>query len=131
MKPTHALTIKQPWAWAILHGKDIENRVWNTKFRGEFWIHTSWRMTLKDYRAARDYIEARGLRVPAVNNLQLGGIVGRATLTGVTSTAPSDLIWHMPGNYGFRLENITPVTFVPCKGKLNFWKVPQEILDQL
>ena len=26
-----ALTIKQPWAWAIIHaGKDIENRDWVT-----------------------------------------------------------------------------------------------------
>lgn len=26
-----ALSIRQPWAWAILHaGKDIENRDWHT-----------------------------------------------------------------------------------------------------
>ena len=26
-----ALSIRQPWAWAILHaGKDIENRDWRT-----------------------------------------------------------------------------------------------------
>ena len=30
-----ALTIKQPWAWAILHGgKDIENRNWFTSVAG-------------------------------------------------------------------------------------------------
>ena len=32
-----ALTIRQPWAWAILHAsKDIENRGWSTNFRGRF-----------------------------------------------------------------------------------------------
>lgn len=35
-----ALTIRQPWAWAIIHGgKDIENRSWNTKHRGPLVIH--------------------------------------------------------------------------------------------
>ncbi len=37
-----ALSIKQPWAWAILNaGKDIENRNWKTNFRGKFYIHAS------------------------------------------------------------------------------------------
>ena len=35
-----ALSIKQPWAWLIVNGfKDIENRTWRTKIRGEFLIH--------------------------------------------------------------------------------------------
>jgi hypothetical protein len=37
-----ALSLRQPWAWAVVHGgKDIENRVWSTKFRGEFLIHAA------------------------------------------------------------------------------------------
>lgn len=27
-----ALSLTQPMAWAIFHGKDIENRTWPTKF---------------------------------------------------------------------------------------------------
>ena len=39
-----ALSIRQPWAWAILHaGKDIENRSWRTAFRGEVLIHAGLR----------------------------------------------------------------------------------------
>jgi hypothetical protein len=35
-----AITIKQPFAWAIIHaGKDIENRSWLTKHRGPLVIH--------------------------------------------------------------------------------------------
>jgi hypothetical protein len=35
-----ALTIRQPWAWAIIYaGKNIENRSWNTKLRGTIAIH--------------------------------------------------------------------------------------------
>ena len=35
-----ALTIRQPWAWAIIFdGKDVENRSWNTSYRGDLAIH--------------------------------------------------------------------------------------------
>jgi len=31
VNPMKAITIKQPWAWAIVFaGKDIENRSWRT-----------------------------------------------------------------------------------------------------
>lgn len=37
-----ALSIKQPWASLIANGiKDIENRTWQTKFRGRIYIHAS------------------------------------------------------------------------------------------
>lgn len=37
-----ALSIKQPWASLIAHGiKDIENRTWQTHFRGKIYIHSS------------------------------------------------------------------------------------------
>ena len=35
-----AITIKQPWAWAIIFaGRDIENRSWYTHHRGPLLIH--------------------------------------------------------------------------------------------
>jgi len=37
-----ALTIKQPWAQLIIEGlKDIENRTWQTKFRGRVYVHAA------------------------------------------------------------------------------------------
>lgn len=36
------LSIKNPWGYLIAYGvKDVENRTWETKFRGEFLIHVS------------------------------------------------------------------------------------------
>jgi hypothetical protein len=36
------LSIKQPWAYLICSGiKDIENRTWQTKFRGRVLVHAS------------------------------------------------------------------------------------------
>lgn len=45
MTDVRAITVKQPWAWAIAHGgKTIENRSRGTKFRGLILIHAgaSW-----------------------------------------------------------------------------------------
>jgi hypothetical protein len=37
-----AISIRAPWAWAILHaGKDVENRTWPTNVRGTVAIHAS------------------------------------------------------------------------------------------
>lgn len=34
------LTIRQPWAWAVIYGgKDVENRRWRTAHRGPLLIH--------------------------------------------------------------------------------------------
>lgn len=47
--PIKAITIKQPWAWAITRrattyaGKDIENRTWTTHYRGPLAIHAGLR----------------------------------------------------------------------------------------
>jgi hypothetical protein len=41
-----AITVRQPWAWAIINaGKDIENRTWNTNFRGRVAIRAGMGMT--------------------------------------------------------------------------------------
>jgi len=45
-----ALSIRQPWAWAILHGKDVENRTWVTRVTGEFLIHASKTFDLEGYQ---------------------------------------------------------------------------------
>ena len=42
--PQPALSVRQPWAWALLHGgKTIENRTWRRHYRGRIWIHASGR----------------------------------------------------------------------------------------
>lgn len=48
-----ALSIRQPWAWLIVHGgKDIENRSWHTKFRGRFLVHAAKGMTSNEFTQA-------------------------------------------------------------------------------
>lgn len=130
-KPTKALTLKQPWAWAVMHGKDVENRVWNTHHRGPFWIHTSAGMTRKYYEDAKAFIEERGLQVPPMGELILGSIIGHATIVKVAPKLDvPELKWHMPQQFGFVLTNITEAPPVAYIGSRRFWYVPKNILDQ-
>ena len=46
-----ALTVRQPWAYAIFHlGQDVENRTWQTHYRGRLSIHVAKRVDLADCR---------------------------------------------------------------------------------
>lgn len=45
--PTHAITVLQPWAWALATGfKTLENRRWKSSFRGRVAIHAGANMRL-------------------------------------------------------------------------------------
>jgi len=116
-----------------LHGgKRIENRVWDTAFRGRFLIHASKGMTRDQYDEALYTCAALGAssvaaRVPPMADLERGGIVGAATLSHVhPPCCPPDEhrcphAWHMGGQFGFALVEVVPLPFHPCKGALGFW----------
>lgn len=129
-----ALTLTPPWTWIVLHGgKRIENRTWNTSYRGPFLIHASKGMTRDQYDDALDTCHVLGSpsvasRVPPPSDLERGGIVGVATLFDVfrpcPPIGPRGLCthgWHMPGQFGFILVDVEPLPFLPCKGALGFW----------
>jgi len=126
-----ALSIRQPWAWLILNaGKDIENRDWCTWFRGCVLIHASKGMTRAEYEEAlhtahmvsrsRPFIS--GLKLPEFSDLHRGGIVGWAEITDCV--VKSDSPWFF-GRYGFVLRNPRQLTFMPYKGALGLFDVPQ------
>lgn len=135
-----ALSLRQPWAWLVVHGgKAIENRVWNTSFRGDFLIHAAKGMTKAEYISARNFAAAIDLRflerVPAPEDLPRGGVVGKALLVDVLRpcTIPQNSLfnaspcrhpWHMPEQYGFVLANVSELPFRPMKGMLGFFEAP-------
>lgn len=137
--PRVALSLRQPWAWMVVHGgKVIENRRWNTRFRGEFLIHAAKGMTRLEYEDAVDFAHDvnRSLVVPPFEDVVRGGIVGRARLVdvippcvpedfegGLFAEVECDHPWHMPEQYGFVLEGIEALPFQPLKGELGFFKV--------
>ena len=113
------LSLKQPFAELILQGKKkIELRKWNTKFRGEFLIHSS------------KIPDKEGMIKFGLNDLPLGFIIGKANLIDVKNYKSEEehkkdknlhLATSFWGNHGFVLEDIKRIEPIPAKGKLNFW----------
>lgn len=128
--PQRALSIRQPWAWAIINaGKDIENRNWKTAFRGPVCIHAAKGMTEREWEEAMAFIDNAfpvslvsqiGRRRSASGSLDAkrGGIIGVAEI--VDCVDASDSPWFF-GRYGFVLRNARPVEFIPVKGALGFF----------
>lgn len=117
-----ALSIKTPWSWLISNGyKDIENRNWNTNFRGEFLIHAGKTFDMDGYDWIKANQELLGIsNLPRAYEYELGGIVGYARI--VDCVTSSDSIWFT-GKYGFVIEDAKPLKFDKCKGQLKFFNV--------
>jgi hypothetical protein len=126
-QPKFAISVRQPWAWAIVHlGKDIENRSWPTRLRGPVLIHASKGMTRGEYDDALETFEfardhAALLVYPPAAELERGGIVGQAEIVDCVGRHNSR--WFF-GPFGFVLRNARPLPFRPCKGNLGFF-VPE------
>lgn len=123
-----ALSIRQPWAWLVVNGhKDIENRVWQTAYRGPLLIHASKGMTQQEYEHVCRFLESKDrLRhlnaiLPLPSEIERGGIVGSAEIIGCHSDHASP--WFM-GPYGFLLRNQQARPFRPVRGMLSFFEVP-------
>ncbi|MBL8048095.1 MAG: ASCH domain-containing protein [Chthonomonas sp.] len=137
------LSIRQPWAWAIIHGgKDIENRNWRTNYRGPLAIHAGkqFDMRLDDFR---DY--CRGdygnpwLRMATefineydfVGNEPRGAIIGVVDLVDCIPSYACDSPWKAgpdPDYWCWKLANPRPLAIpVLLKGQLGLFEVPGEI----
>lgn len=122
-----ALSIQQPWAWAIIHaGKDVENRTWSTNVRGRFLVHAGRKF---DWEGAR-WLDARqhifNFPVPirdliARGEFLHGGIIGSIELVDCVQR------YHSPwfyGPHGFVLRDPEPRPFRAFPGRLGFFDIP-------
>jgi hypothetical protein len=123
--PDVALSIRQPWAWAILYaGKDIENRSWRTSHRGPILIHAGIEADDEDGFLVDDFLY-RALHLGLPGNAsadpldQRGGIVGMVDIDDVVTGSSSE--WFT-GRYGFVLRNPRPLVFTPCRGKTGIFR---------
>ena len=121
-----ALSIRQPWAWLILHaGKNIENRNWPTAVRGRVLVHAAKGCTAAEFENADLHCVLNDLpRPPALDLLARGGIVGSVEVVDCVKAHPSP--WFA-GSYGFVLRDPKPASFVVFRGQLGFFDVPNEI----
>lgn len=152
-----ALTVQQPWAWAIVHGgKTIENRTQAWKYRGPLAIHAGARWSDRgaaDPHVRRAVLNFYGTRAPLDEHQHwyrgeapgvLGALVGVVDLVDVHEARMLDEEsgccdpWGMQEWPGKRnlvhlvLENPRPLDRpIPCRGALGLWNPPAEVLDEL
>ena len=119
-----ALSIQQPWAWLIVNGhKPVENRNWTTDVRGEFLVHAGQKFDETGYSFVREVYP--DIEMPKPEDFQRGGIVGVATITDCVTRMNSS--WFH-GRFGFLLEDAKPLPFVPYRGQLGWFNVPDSKL---
>lgn len=126
------LSVRQPWVYAIFHlGKGVENRPRNTSHRGPLGIHAS--RTFDD--AGEAWLLDQGFDVPDREVLPMGGLVGTVRLINVIPESdkhlitPEDRKWFF-GPFGYMLDSPAPCEFVPWRGQLGFFQVPDAFLKQ-
>ncbi len=123
-----AISIKQPWAWAILHaGKDVENRTW------PFPLPTPCRLVIhagkRDDPEGREYLDSLslcGLIGTPPRDLPLGYLVGEVTVTGCREFQPIDVIGGRWSFGPWLWELADPVAYpepIPCRGQLHIFEV--------
>lgn len=119
-----ALSIRQPWAWLIVHGlKDVENRTWAPNHRGDFYVHAAKSLygTIEERERIRQWVWERfDIELPEDDCFERGGIVGRAEAVVVVKKSLSP--WFM-GPYGLIIENAKPLPFRKYSGRLGFFDV--------
>ncbi len=138
-----ALSIRQPWAWLIIHGhKPLENRTWATKFRGRIAVHAAKGMTQLEYDQARMFAATRGVTLPPFAmfsekfhetphhsiTTRRGGVIGAVRIVDMVFSEKEAIekkvdAWYT-GAIGFVLaEPVIAAEFIPVRGSLGFFKV--------
>lgn len=123
-----AVSIHQPWAWAILEAKplpkDIENRTWKSQYKGTLYIHAGGSKASMRYLS---FVKRLAHNVP--DDFTFGAIVGRVELVDYIRDSKSPWAeddWH------WVLSNPESIaTPIPCKGALSLWTPPMEIQEQI
>jgi hypothetical protein len=119
-----ALSVRQPWAWAIIYGdKRVENRNWKNQYTiGRIAIHAG----LGD-DGFDDYPKRK--KRPKPHELVYGAIIGVVEIVDVVTTHRS--VWF-EGQYGWVLRNPRPLrTPIKCIGKLGLWELSSKHANQV
>lgn len=123
--PRLALSVRQPSAWAIIHGgKVIENRALGSIRAGKMGpgricIHAATGMKEDEYRYLHWRFARHGVICPRPDALVRGAIIGTVEVTGIVTE--SDSAWF-GGEAGLSLANPQPVDPIPASGALGYFE---------
>lgn len=129
------LTLRHPWAWAFLQGKDVENRTWHPSRQGgqvgmfialhggSDKISASYKEEIIDALA---WMDGQGIQLPSPINAVRPGIIAVGKLVEVRQDSPSP--WAAQGQYHWCLE-VTPLPeAVPHRGAQGLWTLEDAAL---
>lgn len=125
--PRLALSVRQPWAWAIIHArKPFENRSNGAvrhmlPLRGPRAIHAAKTMTREDYNEGRDFMRSLGIECPPPAELLRGGIIGRVDVIDCVRSGPKTETPWFHGPRALVLANAAPCEFIPSVGDRGYF----------
>ena len=119
----YVLSVRQPWAWCLFHGKNVENRTWPLPEHIQGLLVAIHASSYKRWSWA-ELTNDKWKTMPAeANLLELphGAIIGIGRFTGCLTKETVGL-WKDKGLYGFVWEPDKEFPKpIPCKGKLGFF----------
>lgn len=122
--PKLALSVRQPWAWALIHGgKDVENRSRAPSGAARLIgrrlaIHASSGMTREEYCAASAFMLRIGVTCPPPADLARGGVIGSVRLVRIDRE--SDSPWFF-GPCGLVVDDPRPCDPIASTGALGLF----------
>ena len=126
--PELALSVRQPWAWAIVHGgKAIENRSLGAIRAGgmdcrTICIHAASGMHRNEYRWGAWRLAKHGVQCPRPDALIRSAIIGVVDVVEIVTESDSE--WF-GGEAGLVLENPRAVEPIPASGALGYFRWSQ------
>lgn len=123
--PRLALSVRQPWAWAILHGgKIIENRSLGAIRSGHMTpgvicLHAASGMTEAEYRYGLWRLQEHGVTCPRPDALMRGAVIGTVEVTDIITQSDSE--WF-GGQAGLALAHATAIAPIPARGALGYFE---------
>ena len=121
--PVYALSVRQPYAMAIVNGwKTVENRSWRPARPLRLLIHAD--VTFDRHGAA--FIASLGIELPQAS--VRGAIIG--TVPAAAFTTDSLSRWAVPGMWHWQLTEPVPATCpLPCRGHRRLFTPPSRWRD--
>ena len=127
IKPVRAITLRAPWSdLTALRIKGIENRSWNTNYRGLVLVHSGLAV---DRRAFSDAHVAVALAADYDPEANAGRVVALAELIDVHKDAECCRPWGDAGAYHFVWGDIVPLPRpVRTRGYQQLWVPKADLL---
>lgn len=140
-----AITLRQPWAWAVMHGgKDVENRTRNivgsyrgpvaitagvARVEGAAWSEVE-RISEKRFRLED---ERFGVVLGVVDIMDVHLSDTRAeTWDSTNERSVQCSPWALPESWHIVLANPRPFPApIPVKGRLGLWTLPDDVASQV